>query len=86
MLTIFPSWTKGKSIMSKHWFGTKFNTLGGIAAEILVILYIHPLIILRFYLSFLKFSLIFMNMIIRSFAYLTTKLICYVQRLVLYRV
>ena len=43
-----------------------FDTLGCIAAEILVILYIHPLIFLRFYLSFLKFSLIFMNMDILS--------------------
>ena len=43
--------------MSKHCFGTKFDTLGRIAAEILVILYIHPLIFLRLYLS--KFSLIF---------------------------
>ena len=30
--------------MSKHGFGTKFDTLGCIAAEILVILYVHPLI------------------------------------------
>ena len=51
--------------MSKHLLGTKFDTLGPIAAEILVILYIHSLIFLRFYLSFLKFSLIFMNMDIR---------------------
>ena len=48
--------------MFKLSFGTKFDTLGRIAAEILIILYIHPLIFLRFYLSFLKFSLIFMNM------------------------
>ena len=68
--------------MSKHWLGTKFDTLERIAAEILVILYIHPLIFLRFYLSFLKFSLIFMNIGIRSFAYLTTKLNSYVQGLV----
>ena len=51
--------------MSKHCFGTKFDTLERIAAEILVILYVHPLFFLRFYLSFLKFSLIFMNMGIR---------------------
>ena len=51
--------------MSKHWFGTKIDTLGCIAAEILVILYVHPLIFLRFYLSFLNISLIFMNMDIR---------------------
>ena len=51
--------------MSKLVFGTKFDTLGPIAAEILVILYIRPLIFLRFYLSFLKFSLIFLNMDIR---------------------
>ena len=51
--------------MSKHCFGTNFNTLGCIAAEILVILYVHPYIVLRFYHSFLKFSLIFMHMDIR---------------------
>ena len=51
--------------MSKLWFGTKFDTLGRIAAEILVILYVHPLIFLRFYPSFLNFSLIFMNIDIR---------------------
>ena len=72
--------------MSKHSFGTKFETLGRIAAEILVILYIHPLFFLRFYLSFLKFSLIFMNMDIRQFANLTTKLNCYVKELVWYHV
>ena len=65
MLTIFQSWTYGKSIMSKHWLGIKFDALRCIAAEILVILYIHPLIFLIFYLSFLKLSLIFMNMDIR---------------------
>ena len=51
--------------MFKQCFGTKFDTLGRISAEILVILYIHPLIFLRIYLSYLKFSLIFMNMDIR---------------------
>ena len=51
--------------MSKHRFGTKFDTLGRIATEILVILYVHPLIFLRFYLLLLKFSLIFINMYIR---------------------
>ena len=48
--------------MSTHRFGTKFDTLGHIACEILEIIYVHPLFFLRFYLSFLKFSLIFMNM------------------------
>ena len=51
--------------MSKQCFGTKFDTLERIAAEIFVILYIHPLIFLRFYLSYLRFSIIFMNMDIR---------------------
>ena len=72
--------------MSKHCFGTKFDTLGRTAAEILLILYVHPLLFLRFYLSFLKFSLIFTNMYIRLFAYLTTKLNCYVTELVWYHV
>ena len=86
MSTIFQNWPEGKSIMSKHWFGTKFDTLEQTAAEILVILYEHPLISLRFYLSFLKFLLIFMNMDIRLFAHLATKLNCYVQGLVWYHV
>ena len=33
--------------MFKHKFGTKFDTLGRIAAEILVILYVHPLIFIE---------------------------------------
>ena len=48
--------------MSKHWVGTKIDTVGHIAGEILVILYVHPLTFLRFVLSFLKFSSIFINM------------------------
>ena len=43
MLDIFHSWPSGRSMMSLQWFGTKFDTLGRIAAEILVILYVHPL-------------------------------------------
>ena len=35
--------------LSKHLFGTKFDTIGRIAAEILVTLYIHPLIFLRLF-------------------------------------
>ena len=41
--------------MSKYWFGTKFDTLGRIAAEIYVILYVHPLIFSEI------LSLIFIN-------------------------
>ena len=65
MLIIFHSWPKGKCIKSKYWFWTKFDTLGRKAAEIFVILYVQPLIFLRFYLSFQKISLIFRNMDIR---------------------
>ena len=43
--------------MSKHSLGTMFDKLGHIAGDILVILYEYPLIFLRFFLSFLKFSL-----------------------------
>ena len=43
--------------MSEHLFGTKFDTLGHIADEILVILYVHPFIFLRFSL----FSKVFIN-------------------------
>ena len=39
-----------------------FNTLEHMVGETFVILYVHPLIFLRFVLSLLKFSLIFMNM------------------------
>ena len=48
--------------MSKHRFGIIFDTLERIAGWSLLILYVHPLIFLRFFLSFLKFSLIFMKM------------------------
>ena len=40
--------------------------------EIYVILYVHHLIFLRFFLSLQKFSLIFMNMQMRQFSYRTT--------------
>ena len=40
---------------------------------VLVTLYVHPLFFLRFYLSFLKFSWVYMNMDNIQFAYLTTK-------------
>ena len=40
----------------------RFNTLEHMVGETFVILYVHPLIFLRFFLSIKKFSLIFMNM------------------------
>ena len=51
--------------MSKHLIGTRFDTLKHMVGETLVILYVHPFIFLRFFLLFLKFSLIFMNMQMR---------------------
>ena len=37
-------------------FGTRFDTLERMVGETFVILYVHPLIFLRFFLSFQKFS------------------------------
>ena len=44
---------------------SNFDTLELMVGETLVTLYVQPLFFLRFVLSFLKFSLIFMNMDIR---------------------
>ena len=51
--------------MYKHWFGTRFDTLEHMVGETHVILFVHPLIFLRYFLSLLKFSLLFMNMQMR---------------------
>ena len=51
--------------MSKHGIGTRFDTLEHKVGEIFAILYVYPLIFLRFFLSLQKFSLIFMNMQMR---------------------
>ena len=55
----------GKSTMSKHSIGTRFDTLEHMVGETFVILYVHPLIFLRFFPSLQKFSLIFINMQMR---------------------
>ena len=65
MINIFYSIPYGKSTMSKHLIGTRFDTLEHMVGETLVILYVHPFIFLRFFLSLLKFSFIFMNMQMR---------------------
>ena len=44
MINIFHIIPYGKSTMSKHLIGTRFDTLEHIAGETLVILYVHPLI------------------------------------------
>ena len=62
MINIFHIIPYGKSTMSKHWIGTKFDTLEHMVGEIFVILCVHPLFFLRFFLLLQKFSLIFMNM------------------------
>ena len=72
MINIFHIISNGKSTMSKHWIGTRFDTLEHMVGETLVILYVHPLIFLRIYLSFLKFSFLFMNMQMKYFSYNTT--------------
>ena len=51
----------GKRVMSRHYLSTIFVTLGQLAVEILVILYVLLLIFCDFFI-FLMFSLIFMNM------------------------
>ena len=61
MINIFHIIPYGKSTMFKHYIGTRFDTLEHKVGETLVTIYVHPLIILRFFLSLLKFSLIFMN-------------------------
>ena len=43
----------GKSTMSKNFIGTKFDTLEDMVDQIFAILYVHPLIFLRFF-SFIK--------------------------------
>ena len=46
----------------------RFGTLEHTVGETLVILYVHLLIFLRFFLSLLKFSLILINMKMRQFS------------------
>ena len=48
--------------MSKHLFDTIYGALGQSAAEIGVILYVHPLNFSANFLEFQMFSLIFMKM------------------------
>ena len=50
MINIFHIIPYGKSTMSKHKIGTRFDTLEHMVGEIFVILYVHPLIFLRFFL------------------------------------
>ena len=65
MINIFHIIPYGKSTMPKQWIGTRFDTLEHMVGEFFVILYVHPLIFLRFFLSLRKFSLIIMNMQMR---------------------
>ena len=65
MINIFHIIPYGKSTMSKHYIGTKFDTLEHMVGDIFFILYVHPLIFLRFFLKLQNFSLIFMNMQMR---------------------
>ena len=44
-----------------------FATLEHMVGETFVILYVHPLIFQRFFLSLIKFSFTFMNMQMRNF-------------------
>ena len=57
MINIFHIIPYGKSTMSKHCFGTRFDTLEHMVVETFVILYVHPLSFLRFFLSLQTFSL-----------------------------
>ena len=49
MINIFHIIPYGKSTMSKHRTSTRFDTLEHMVGETLVILYVHPLIFLRFF-------------------------------------
>ena len=49
MINIFHIIPYGKSTMSKRQIGTRFDTLEHMVGEIFVILYVHPLIFLRFF-------------------------------------
>ena len=49
MINIFHILPYGKSTMSKHLIGTRFDTLEHMVGEIFVI-FVHPLIFLRFFL------------------------------------
>ena len=60
-----------KSVMSRHTLNTMFATLGQIAAEILVIFLGIPPYFSVIFILILMFSLIFMNMKMRHFAYPT---------------
>ena len=65
MINIFQIIPYGKRKLSKHSIGTRFDTLEHMVGEIFVILYVHPLLFLRFFLLLQKFSLIFMDMQMR---------------------
>ena len=60
-------------------FGTNFESLQQLAADIWVMLYVNPFKVSNNFLLFLMFSLIFMNMQIRYFLYHTTGLTCNVS-------
>ena len=62
----------GLQIQSILGFYLSYSTNIGVKLKLLVILYVNSLNFLWFFLSFLKFSLIFINMQIRWFTYLTT--------------
>ena len=57
-------------------FGTNFGSLEHLAADIWVMLYLHPFKVSNIFLLFLMFSSIFMKMQIRLFLYHTTGLKC----------
>ena len=56
MIHIFHIIPYGKSTMSKHYIGTRFDTLEHMVGEIFVILYVHPLIFLRFFFNYKTFQ------------------------------
>ena len=67
-------------------YGTNFGILEKLAADIWVMLYVHPFKFSNIFLLFLMFSLIFMNMQIRSFVYHTIGLKCNVSTFIWYQV
>ena len=69
------------SDMTHRSFGTNFGSLEKLAADIWVMLYVHPFKVSNIFLLLVMFSFIFMNMQIRSFVFHTTGVKCKVSNL-----
>ena len=72
--------------MTHFSYDTNFGRLEMLAADIWVMLYVHPFKLSNIFLLFLMFSLIFMSMQIRLFVYHTVGLKCNVSTFIWYQV